>query len=82
MAIDERLLDDPEFLHEAATILKREITTLRAQLDKFGGHTAECASKAWKPVYRPGPFGGMKVTSERISAGIKCDCGWDEAKGK
>ena len=32
--IDERLLNDPDFLQEAVKILKRDITTLKAQLAK------------------------------------------------
>lgn len=44
-------------------------------IEKFGGHMAECSSRAWKPLYRHG-----KVTNIKVSAGKKCDCGWDEVK--
>ena len=41
--------------------MEREITDLKADLAKFGGHTADCA----KIVAKPGAHWL-----------VKCDCGW------
>ncbi len=59
--------------------LVEQITTLRAQLERHGGHTAECASIAKRFRYNPGdePYGTHTVWHK------ECDCGWAEiAKGK
>ncbi len=53
--------------------LNAEITTLRAQLKRHGGHTAECASlEIWAAVWIERSWGPeqQKVKPK------KCNCNW------
>ncbi len=54
--------------------LDKQIATLRAQLQRFGGHTAECAYPVEQFKYNPGdePYGTHTIWHK------KCDCGWAE----
>jgi len=62
----------------AGSDLHKEITQLKSDLAKYGGHTAECASRVWKP--RPKRKNSI---SRYEPANKKCDCGWVEIeKGK
>lgn len=63
--------------HELELVYK--CNDLKALLAKFGGHSAKCASRSWKPRF----VRGVMTKRGRVSAGKKCNCGWDEAlKGK
>ena len=53
--------------------LQEELTTLRGQLDEFGGHKAECAIESRRLCIAQ--FGEDPGEAE-------CDCGWDKVKRK
>jgi len=57
------LVFDQATVHETEVHLRREITTLRAQLAKFGGHTTKCRK-------------GVVIGPDFKTA--ECDCGFDE----
>jgi len=57
-------------LPDGSTQKDKEITQLKADLAKFGGHTAECTQR--RTLSRIG-VGGMDVIPE-------CDCGYEQAK--
>ena len=46
--------------------MEQRIITLQKWIDKFGGHTAECASHNWKRL------------SLMCPEHEDCDCGWDK----
>lgn len=64
VVIDERLLNDPEFLQEAVTLLKREITQLKVYLAKFGGHIKNCPAR-YSSERRCEPQCGYEQAKER-----------------
>ena len=53
---------------KAGSNLRKQITTLRAQLKKHGGHTAECAVHEYRKV----GYGGIREPEH------ECDCNWAE----
>ncbi len=67
MAVDEGLLNDPEFLQEAVGILKRDITALRKDLNRFGGHTTACWIYGWRK-------------EAIVNEDAMCDCGYLKAQ--
>ena len=73
---DGRRLEIPRVsVLEDNTTWREQITTLRTQLKKHGGHTAECVNH--KNTWTGSADAGGHHPDKR-----KCDCGWDEiAKG-
>lgn len=62
-----------------------EITQLKADLDKFGGHTAECELNiSVPPGYSQEQLDAGDAAVTRITGAVprprKCDCGFEKAK--
>ena len=68
--------DWPSFLKQATQAFK-DLVDLKADLAKFGGHTAECAFTRFKDLVYQDDYG-------RTPPGMsdKCDCGWAEIEEK
>ena len=55
---------------------EKEITTLHEQLDKFGGHMADCPLSALQIATGPSYVVDGKLTERN------CNCGWAELEVK
>ena len=67
----EEIQDNTKELDLALEQLQQEITTLKADLAKFAGHTAKCK------IHTPAWTGSADVSGHHPDM-RKCDCGWAE----